>query len=246
MVIMLTPYQKKITEIFDKYRSRRGRKENTRPAGSSGRAAQKSRKTNLFAVLCENSLRPFCETAFCNFEKKVAKKPGKILPVVFYILFLLIYPLLIQAETNPLYNTGREEFKQKHFDSAIQTFSAIIIEFPGNKEALYNRGLSYYRRGNYTNAIRDFERCLKIDTDFRDAAMMKAMCFQSSGQLEKARQELHAINTKYGNYDDLSKQINYNRVCMLISKNWYYILAILLLALILIAFAVNSVFVRKS
>ena len=153
---------------------------------------------------------------------KTSHKKCNLFKTSIWFVCFLVAPLFSHSQTHPLYNIGREQFEQKHFDSAILTFDSIILQFPGNKEAYYNRGLSYFQLSKYSEAISDFDSCLKIDSDFKDAAMMKTLSLQNSGQ-----------------------KIKYEHLAEFISREWYYITAIFLLLAILVVIVIQNLKYRR-
>jgi Flp pilus assembly protein TadD len=51
---------------------------------------------------------------------------------------------------------------------------------------LHNRGISYERLGQYTEAISDFTRVIEIDPDNANAYFNRGCCYDSVGELDLA------------------------------------------------------------
>ena len=165
-----------------------------------------------------------------------------VLPCLVFSFFavLSILPISLHAEIDSLYQKGEAQFEQKQFDSAIISFNQLIGEFPQKKEGYFNRGLCFYKLDKYDTAISDFEKCLQIDSVFKEAEYLKALSLQKKGALKSAYTAFEVLNTKYTGYNGLKKRVFNYRLAVILSTNWYYMLAIMFMIIILFAIVSKS------
>jgi len=156
------------------------------------------------------------------------------------LLIILIIPIALSAETDSLYLVAQRQFQHKHFDSAVVSFTQLIQKYPDKREGYYNRGLALYNIKKYPDAISDFEQCLKIDSGFTEAQFMASKTLEKKGELKGAITELERIKAKNNDYDQVEKRIKNYQLSVYISENWYYMLAMMLLFIVLVAVAAKA------
>jgi len=184
-------------------------------------------------------------------EGKIAAQPGRrgVKPLLALLPALFIF-LAVSATTSaqslPLYLQADSQFELKQFDSALVAFNRLIADYPEKKEGYFNRGLSYYKLNRLTEAQKDFNACLQIDSVFNDAIFMKALTLQKLGDWNGSFIEFKKLNTSYTGYNELKKRIQYHNLSVLLSRKWYYMIAIMFLFIILVAVVTKSYAVRKG
>ncbi|MDB5283185.1 MAG: hypothetical protein JWO06_2260 [Bacteroidota bacterium] len=151
------------------------------------------------------------------------------------ILTLVLSTFNLRSEIDSLYQKGNEQFNKNQFDSASVYFDELVSEFPLKKEGYFNRGLCFYRLQQYDKAISDFEKCIQIDSVFKEAKFLKALSLQKKGELKKAYTEFEKLNTTYTGYNGANKHVRNYQLAVILSKNWYYMLAIMFMIIILFA-----------
>lgn len=72
--------------------------------------------------------------------------------------------------------------KQARF---IKLYSQIIRKNPNNVDAYINRGIAYYRQGQYKQAISDFDQAIKRDVKNVHAYINRAIAYHRLGQHER-------------------------------------------------------------
>ncbi|MBN1115888.1 MAG: tetratricopeptide repeat protein [Bacteroidales bacterium] len=74
-----------------------------------------------------------------------------------------------QADTDSLFAKGNEAYKNKQFFDAIELYS-VIIEHHENvsAEVYYNLGNAYYKTGDFSRAILNYERALLLNPSDED------------------------------------------------------------------------------
>lgn len=168
------------------------------------------------------------------------------LTVAFICCALLMFPFLQRAEVNPDYQKGSQQFEENQFDSAIVSFTQLIAAYPDKKEGYFNRGLAYFNTAKYDEAISDFTKCVQIDSVFKEAEYMKARALQEKGSVNEAYTLYSVMNTKYTGYLDLQKRIKTYQLTVLISNNWYYMLAIMFMIIVLLTIVARTYGYRKG
>ena len=89
---------------------------------------------------------------------------------------LLIVLLLIsckmpsdeKATVKRLLNLGNESFEKAQYDNAINYYGRVIEQLHGSRDlnvinAYYNRGLAYFKKGDYEGAIEDFTSVVRLN-----------------------------------------------------------------------------------
>ncbi len=126
-------------------------------------------------------------------------------------------------------------------DSIAET----IVEPDANKAIHYNRGLEFYSRDKYPEAILSFDSCLLLDSSFIDARFMKAITLEKAGNLTEALNEFKRIKNKNPRYDDIDKRIGNYYLTIYLSKNWYYMITMLFIVVLIMAIVVKTVAYKK-
>jgi tetratricopeptide (TPR) repeat protein len=77
------------------------------------------------------------------------------------VVILLIYciPAVISAQTaDDYYNSGAAALDLKNYNTAIDNFNKCLEADPKYADAYYKRGLCYYNKQEYENAIADWQK----------------------------------------------------------------------------------------
>jgi tetratricopeptide (TPR) repeat protein len=159
-------------------------------------------------------------------------------------LLFLIIPVCLYSQ--PSFQQGSEFFGQKKYDSALVMFNQMINDSANSKLGYYDRGLCFYELGNFDEAVNDFNASLRLDSLFYDARCMLALALLNQNQLKQAESELAKLDTKYSGYNNLKKRIKYKAITVLISKQWYYMIAIMFMAIILITIVAKMFSYKKG
>ena len=172
---------------------------------------------------------------------------GKPCPYSKLILFILLFiPIGMFAQTLPLLQQADSQYELSQYDSALVDFNQIVIQYPAKKEGYYNRGLAFYHLNKSADALRDFNTCLQTDSVFDDARFMKVLILQAKGDWEHAFIEFKKMNTNYTGYNELEKRIRYHNISVILSRNWYYMLAIMFMFILLVGIIVKSYYAIKG
>lgn len=159
---------------------------------------------------------------------------GKHLALGFLICFLAG-----TASAQPTAEEALGQLEAKQYDAAIASFTSLIDGGAEDVKPLYfNRGLAYYYTEQYDSAVVDFDRSMITDgpcAHCNDVQYMTALILEEKGNLEGSLLLLRQIQNDVPDYKDVNKRIKKYEVSVLISKYWYYMIAMALLTFIVIA-----------
>lgn len=144
-----------------------------------------------------------------------------------------------KAELHPLYTSAEMYFKAQEYDSALVLFNQLIQQFPDRKEGYFNRGLCLYKTEKYSEALLDFSDCLLMDSTFSVARFLSAMCQQQIGDWELALQSFGKISEPDATIFNTRQRIKNYHLSVYISTRWYYMIAMALIFILLIATAIS-------
>ena len=160
------------------------------------------------------------------------------------VIFLLLVFLKVNCSSS--YQKAQADYEAARYDSAIVSFNQLIVEFPAKKEAYYNRGLCYYHMNKPVEAAHDFDTCIQIDPVFQDAIFMKCLVLQKQGDWKSSFNEFKLLNTSYSGYNEVKKRIQYYHASVYICRNWYYMIAIMFMFIILVGVLAKTYAIRKG
>ena len=90
-----------------------------------------------------------------------------------------------------------ELINKKDYDTSLSVLNKIITSHPNYWGATYNRGIIYYKTGNYNLAINDFITTLKINSYYKNAFLYLAKSYE-----QQMNYKLASINfISYLNYN---------------------------------------------
>lgn len=137
-------------------------------------------------------------------------------------------------------------FDEKDYNAALVTYNLLIQEFPERKEGYFNRALCLYKTEKYAESIFDFEESFALDTLLREARLMKGFAFEKQGNLKEAMSVYESLLITDATLFPLKERIKNYHTAVFISKSWYYMVAIFLVVIILIAVVAKSLSYRKG
>ncbi len=90
-------------------------------------------------------------------------------------------------EQQEIYEDGRVHFEQGRFDAATQCFREIVRDNPDRFADVYNKlGIIYQRNGLSEKAIACFEKALKVNPAYTEAALNLSIVYNEVGRYEEA------------------------------------------------------------
>lgn len=98
-----------------------------------------------------------------------------------------------------LYEEGRIFFEQGDFDPAARCFAEIVKDGPDRFADVYNKlGIIYQRKGLSQKAVTLFEKALKINPAYTEAALNLSIVYNELGRHENAQKIFNtAVKTVY-------------------------------------------------
>ena len=148
-----------------------------------------------------------------------------------------------------LNNIGICHYQSSAFQQAIVFFKKAISLDRLHPQSYFNEGLSYYHlndidtasaRIKTASAIWDTCHADTCHTCYLDAIYYLGLCYKKIGDLPAAKTQFELLQKeKYSK--DLSSNIKLIDYSLFISRNWYYILAVLILTILLILATVKVV-----
>jgi tetratricopeptide (TPR) repeat protein len=90
-----------------------------------------------------------------------------------YIIILLIFSVLIAKAQNQdadaLFQKANNSYSEKDYKLAAELYEQIVSQGFKAPELSYNLANAYYKQGNFTYAILNYERAIKQKHDYEDA-----------------------------------------------------------------------------
>lgn len=87
----------------------------------------------------------------------------------FCFIFNFCFCLAQNQDASALLQKANESYAAKDYKLAAELYEQIINQGVDAAELNYNLGNAYYKSGNFTKAILNYERALKKNPDFEDA-----------------------------------------------------------------------------
>ncbi len=174
--------------------------------------------------------------------KQVAQQCFRML-----LLMALIapFPKVLCSQVSPLSAEGNRQFEAGQYDSALANFNQLIALYPETKELYFNRGLCYYKMEQLAEADKDFEKCLQLDSSFSAARVMKGLILERHGHIQSAVREYVQLQAPQTSNYLLNNRIKHQQMAVWICNNWYYMVAIMIVLLVLMGIAAKSLSYKK-
>lgn len=90
---------------------------------------------------------------------------------------------------------AKQEMIEGRFEAAVQTYSSLVRELPGNPGMLLNLGIAQQSAGRYRDAIASLSEALRLDPDLTPAKLMMGIAYKKLGEPAKAVRPLSAAVT---------------------------------------------------
>lgn len=92
---------------------------------------------------------------------------------------------------------GREAFEQRHYHEAERIFEQVLsLHKTGLPDVLNMAGLCAHHRGDFSKAQQQFERALKLNAGYTDAALNLAVTYADLGHYERAQETLQGLGLR--------------------------------------------------
>jgi tetratricopeptide (TPR) repeat protein len=87
-----------------------------------------------------------------------------------FLCLMLLLSLPSMASISDLWQQGNQYYQQKKYDSAIICFEQVRELRARDARVYYNLGNAYYRMNNIGMAVLNYQRALRIDPGYKEAA----------------------------------------------------------------------------
>ena len=149
------------------------------------------------------------------------KKPATGAAAVIAALLLLVPSFGSRAEdkaaSDSLWTAGNEAYAVGLWDAAAQSWNAIRELGFESPELYYNLGNAYYKNGDISHAILNYERALKLDPSYSDAQFNLGFARES-------------VQDKIEEIPELFLKTFGRRICYLMSSDGWSMMFLILLA----------------
>lgn len=116
--------------------------------------------------------------------KKSSSASSKVLAVM--LLLVSAAPFAGAADLQGLWEQGNSAYSDGNWQQAIDSYEAIVAEDAESAPLYYNLGNAYFKSGSLSRAILNYERALKLDPSYEDAAVNLEMVRQyTSDRIEE-------------------------------------------------------------
>jgi len=133
--------------------------------------------------------------------KPISKNKKFLIPTILVILLPLLTISFVYYER--YYESNRYELDQKKDKTDDTPREKITLKDPKDDDAYYNRGNTYYDKGQYDKAISDYSKAVEINPKFADAYINRGIAHYSLGNYNSVCDDwLKAC--KLGNCDGLN------------------------------------------
>jgi len=109
---------------------------------------------------------------------------------------------------------GNALFERKDFKNSIKAYSTSL-ELHEYAEAYYNRGLAYAKQQKYDEAIKDFDKAIKLNPNLAEAYYNRGFVYAILGKHNRAREDMLRAGNLFTNKGRIEYAI---RVCAGIFK----------------------------
>ena len=159
----------------------------------------------------------------------------------YFLLFVsLVFSISTKAEVPSIALQAEQQFLNEQFDSAINSYSQLIAEFPERKDIFFNRGLCFYKTNHYSEAIADFDKAAESDSLKNTAQLWKAYALEKEGKVKEAMVLFEQLSAQNTTSTLLIYRIKLYHTAVILSNNWYYMIAMALLIFLLLGVVAKS------
>jgi len=114
-----------------------------------------------------------------------------VLLLVFLCPFLLA--TAVSSADGNYFQAGLDALRQCRYDEAIRHFSVTIETIPDDYEALNNRGIAWFFKGEYRQAVADYSQAIAVRGDFLDAYNNRGAAWFYLGEYQQAIEDCSRV-----------------------------------------------------
>jgi Ca-activated chloride channel homolog len=140
-------------------------------------------------------------------------------------ILILIFSTFCLSAINLTYDKVRNNLKgiryyeEQDYESAIQEFEDNVINHPGEGSLHFNLGNSYYRRGDFDQAVNEYSRALR-DDNFADPSLAYHNIGNALFEQQNYQEALESYrNALINNPDNNDARYNYELTRMFLEQS---------------------------
>ena len=109
-------------------------------------------------------------------------------PLALALVFLFQFPLDAQTapDASPSYEQVHRLTEQGKFDEALSALNEISKSNPAAKNLAHEFGLTYYRKGDYLNAVSSLQRAIAENPNDSEAVQLTGLSLYLAGKPAEA------------------------------------------------------------
>jgi tetratricopeptide (TPR) repeat protein len=97
------------------------------------------------------------------------------------------------AETDSAFAKGNDQYAQGHFPEAIQLYQELVRSGEWSPTLFYNLGNAYFRNGDFSRSILNYERALALEPRHPEASANLAVARDEARAMEIGRNRLNYV-----------------------------------------------------
>ncbi len=134
---------------------------------------------------------------YTEVEDQLIKNCNALNNVYFSDETLLQNSISDKKNAQKLYKLGQNAFKKQHFKKALKYYRKAVQKDDTFAFAWDNLGYTYRKLKDYTNAIKAYEKSLKLDPKGKMPLMNIAVAYQLNNQLKEAKEAYKVYRNYY-------------------------------------------------
>ena len=116
----------------------------------------------------------------------------------FIAVLLLTFPTIDGAQTPATsFDSARQLLQHGKYDEAIAELQSLAKQDPAPKGVAHELGMAFYKKGDYVNAVTNFQRATKEDAHDLEAVQLTGLCLYLGGNPAEAIPYLEKVQTWY-------------------------------------------------
>lgn len=98
-----------------------------------------------------------------------------------------------------IYNTYLALGIEGAYSNALSSYNKALELSPNNPNIIFSIGTLNYKKADYNQAVKDFEKAVSINSTYFDARYLLALSYQKVGENTKAREQLNLLDSVFPN-----------------------------------------------
>jgi len=107
-------------------------------------------------------------------------------PTCIFLMFLVLSPLYAQTDALEMFRLASQKMALGKTDEAIELYKKGLETKPDSKEAWYNLGVAYGKKGLVAKEAEAYQKALELDQNYGNALFNLGLALRDLGQKQKA------------------------------------------------------------